>query len=364
MILDVRALNSSDLEQAARQFAQVGYIELEGLEQRAVPAFRALLAEKLAIDHAELQRLITAEAGHEVFPTEVRQALSRIATTPVLAATLVDLLRPLMARLIGPLAHVSRDFHSQFKGGATPGIDHYHHEMAAEYLELHGAYLLHQDFTGASLPTSPSGLTLWCALNDCDASPLRLFPGSHRLGMVCNRMWKLDDPRLAALAAPLEVRAREGRGVLFNSMLIHGTGESGTQRRVSCDIRFFPLCGFLGSQVHALSESPLEALAAGLRRAEDEVLRSPLLEALVYLDRPIEPPPAAPLSRYHWLDYIRHRLDGDPERARADLDQMANTELSGELPEAFGRAWHKRELDLAALEAVRRNGANWPNQRV
>jgi hypothetical protein len=46
-------------------------------------------------------------------------------------------------------------------------------------MEVHGAYLLHQDFTGAPIPTVPSGLTMWVGQNDCPNWTLRLYPGSN-----------------------------------------------------------------------------------------------------------------------------------------------------------------------------------------
>ena len=64
-------------------------------------------------------------------------------------------------------------------------------------------------------------------------------------------------PRLAQLAPPVEIEARAGTGVIFNALLFHGTGKLGARRRVSCDLRFFPLCGFLPSEVHFLDDQPL-----------------------------------------------------------------------------------------------------------
>ena len=103
-------------------------------------------------------------------------------------------------------------------------------------------------------PTSPSAVTLWVSMNSCPDWTVRFYPASHRQGLLCNDFLELDDQRLAALEKPIEVHAKIGTGVLFNALMLHGTGNPGSQRRVSCDIRFFPLCAFLPSTVHFLDE--------------------------------------------------------------------------------------------------------------
>src|SRR5690348_4347310 len=81
-------------------------------------------------------------------------------------------------------------------------------------MEVHGAYQLHQDFTGASFPTSPSHMILWVGLNECQDWPVRLYPRSHRLGLLCEGFVPVDHPRLAKLGKPIEFQARPGTGII------------------------------------------------------------------------------------------------------------------------------------------------------
>lgn len=353
-LLDVRSCSAAQLDAAATHFAEHGYLELCGLEERIAPLFRDELARVLEMDDAELATLLEPVEEPAILARERRLRLSKILTRPELATALTTRLAPILSSLIGPVAHVSRDFHAQFKGGTVEPITSYHYEKAAEYMEVHGAYLLHQDFTGASIPTSPSGLTLWVALNESPDSTLRLFPGTHRQGLMVHRMWKLDDPRTARLAPPIDLPAKHGRGVLFNALLLHGTGKTGKRRRVSCDIRFFPLCGFLGTEAHLLAPDPIESLSKAMARTQDRVLRTPLLEDLVFLGEHNGPVSAPPLSVENWVNYLIARMQADGDAARRSLERMVNVDLSGEDPTQFGMKWQAHPIAAAALDEVRR----------
>ncbi len=357
MVFDVHTVTPQHLEQAARFYDEHGYVRLSGLQHGVTDAFEACLAEAIGISVEEFQPLLDPGADASIFPQDVRRKLSRITTTPALAQTLVARLSPILATLIGPLAHVSSTYHGQFKGGAlteaSRDIATYHNEAKSDFMEVHGAYRLHQDFTGASLPTSPSGVTLWVALNACPESTLRLFPGSHRLGLFCHKMWKADDARLQRLAPPIEIEARAGTGVLFNALLFHGTGRLGTLRRVSCDIRFFPLCGFLPSEVHALDPQPLQRLHASLARADGETLLAPVLEQLAYLGEPAPPEPRPPLSVLNWANYLVELVGGRPEAALPHLMRFINTDLLEDPPSVFTQKFHNRDLQTERLRAVR-----------
>jgi hypothetical protein len=357
MILDINKLAPDQLDEAGRYFDEQGYVRLTGLDMSVAPAFEASLADTIGVSHDDLQRLLDPRATAEIFDRAVRQRLSRIATSPQLIQALLASLSPLLKTLIGPFVHVSSTYHGQFKGGplseAATDIAHYHNESAADYMEVHGAYRNHQDFTGASLPTSPSGLTLWVALNACPESTLRLFPGSHRLGMFCHRMWKSDDPRHARLAPPVEIEARAGTGVLFNAMLFHGTGKLGSLRRVSCDVRFFPLCGFLPSEVHVLGEQPLQTLRHQRARTGDSTLLAPLLEQLAFLGEGVSADAPPPQSLLNWANYLVELMGGQPETALPHLLRFINTELLEDPAAVFTKKFHNRQIHHDRLRSLR-----------
>ena len=352
MVLDVNNLTAAKLDEASRFFEQNGYVQLTGLETSVAPAFKQSLAETLEMSPNQLQRLLDPEAEAAIFEKAVRQKLSRIVTSPALVQSLVSDLSTLLTAFIGPMVHVSGTYHGQFKGGAlseaSKDIAHYHNESAADYMEVHGAYRTHQDFTGASLPTSPSGLTLWVALNNCPESTLRIYPGSHRLGMFCHKMWKADDPRMASLAPPIELEARIGTGVLFNALLFHGTGRVGALRRVSCDLRFFPLCGFLPSDIHVLHERPMDLLQQRRREAAGPTLLAPALEQLAFLGQDVSADAPA-LSPLNWVNYVVQLMKGQPDAALPHLLRFINTDLLEDPPTVFTQKFHNRQLQTDRL---------------
>lgn len=357
MVLDVTNLGPGQLDEAAHFFEEHGYVMLSGLDRAVAPAFEDSLAETLEVTREGLQAFLDPGAGAAIFDRDVRQRLSRITTSPQLAGRLLTSLTPLLTAFIGPIVHVSSTYHGQFKGGAVSDaakdIAHYHNEGAADYMEVHGAYRIHQDFTGASLPTSPSGLTLWVALNDCPESTLRIFPGSHRLGLFCHKMWTAADPRLARLAEPFEVQARRGTGVLFNALLFHGTGKVGALRRVSCDLRFFPLSGFLPSEAHLLADQPLDVLHQLRARAVGPTLLSPVLEQLAFLDEDVHVEGVPEHSTLNWPNYLVELMAGRAETALPYLTRFINTDLLEDPITVFTQKFHNRPIHRDRLSAVR-----------
>lgn len=357
-MLDVTNFTTNQLDEALAFFDEHGYIRLSGLQHAVAPAFEQSLAEVLEMSREGLRRLLDPGAEAAIFDRQVRQRLSRIDTSPQLAQALLSSLSPVLTALIGPIVHVSSTYHGQFKGGevseAAKDIAHYHNEGAADYMEVHGAYRIHQDFTGASLPTSPSGLTLWVALNDCPESTLRVFPGSHRRGMFCHKMWKADDPRLTKLAKPVDVEAQVGTGVLFNALLFHGTGRLGLRRRVSCDLRFFPLCGFLPSETHILADRPIDFLNRQRARvAASPTLLAPVLEQLALLGEDVHVDAPPPLSTLNWVNYLVELMHGRADDALPHLTRFINTDLLEDPMTVFTQKFHNRPLQQDRLGAVR-----------
>ena len=357
MILDVNSVTPEQLDEAARFFDEQGYVRLTGLKGAVTGGFEKALADAIDISVEQLQPMLDPHADASVFTQDMRRRLSKISTSPELAQTLLSSLSPILSTLIGPLVHVSGTYHGQFKGGTISDefreISTYHNESKSDYMELHGAFRLHQDFTGASLPTSPSGLTLWVALNDCPESTLRLHPGSHRLGMFCHKMWKLDDPRLPSIGGPgIDFEARAGNGVLFNAMLMHGTGNLGKMRRVSCDLRFFPLCGFLPSEVHSLDPNPIQMLRERREAGLGDTLLTPILEQLAFLGDDVIEPRAA-LSPLNWANYVGEMMRGQPDAALPHMMNFINPDLLDDPPSVFTQKFHNREIHADRLEQVR-----------
>ena len=353
MRFDFKDMTGPKLESAAQHYEEHGYFLLDGLDQAVTRHFRPLLAEMIGVNQTEMTGILDPNSPPVILPVEVRQRLSRINTTPELADAIFAALEPVFLRLIGPLVHVSSTFHGQFKGGDVKPVDHGGYDPNAQYLEVQGQYLIHQDFSGAAIPTSPCGLTLWVAQNSCPDWNLRLYPGSHRHGLLCNQWLSLDDPRLKPFHQPIDVQAREGSAVIFNSLLLHSSSNPGFRRRVSCDIRFFPLCGFLPSQPRVLGKRPLQSLRDGLKRNDGPTLRAPLLEDLAYLGQDVFQTGVPPHSILNWANYLHTLLRGDVAGALQHLIRFVNLERGVDGPEVYTAKFHNQPVHRATLRVAR-----------
>ena len=358
MKLDLRNFSNSDLDAAAKHYEERGYIFLEGLENSVVPHFRKVFCEQMGVSDEELSLVIEPENPEPIFPCETRKRVGRIDTPTELGQSLLGVLRTVLLRLIGPFTQVSSTFHGQFKGGAPQQVGY--GGYTDDYMEVHRPYLLHQDFTGASLPTSPSAVTLWVSINTCSDWKVRFYPASHRQGLLCNDFLKLDDERLSALEEPIDVQAKLGTGVLFNALMLHGTCSPGPRRRVSCDIRFFPLCGFLPSTVNWLHEDPLSAIESGLTRAYGPTLESPLREAEVLLGQMRLQKNVPALSPLNWTNYLYHALRGELDQALHYLNELTNTTIGHDGPEVYARKFHGRPINVKALKRVAEHAGSRP----
>lgn len=360
MELNIRQPEQKQLDDAAQFYGENGFLLLSGMEELIARQFRLILARTIGISEDQMEKVLDPIGAAEIFPAEIRQQLARVPTPKELAQLLLDSLRPILQRLIGPLVHVSSSFHAQFKGGEVQAVDHGGYNAEMEYMEVHGPYLLHQDFAGASIPTSPSMLTLWVSLNSTPCWNLRLFSRSHKLGLLCNTWLNLQDQRLPLLGNPVDVQARKGTAVLFNGLTLHGTSNPGPERRVSCDIRFFPLCPFLPTEVHLLNPRLNETLTTGLKHADTPTLRAPLLEDLVFLGEEsrtrLEEPALnepRPYSVYNWVHYISCVLRGDSEAALTHLKRFVNTELGVDGPEVYIEKFHGKPVSVTTLRSLR-----------
>lgn len=351
MPLDLLRIDAAALQRAAREYDEQGFLLLSGVEDVS-DRLASELAGQLGADETTLDSMLDPERP-VVFPPEVRQRLSKVETSRELAVWLLDRLESLLGQLLGPFVHVSSSFHGQFKGGGTIEVDHGGYKPETNFMEVHGAYLLHQDFGGATIPTSPSAITLWVPLNTCGDWNLRLYPGTHRQGLLSSEWLALDDARLASLEKPVDVQAAKGTAVVFNAMLLHGTSNPGPRRRVSCDIRFFPLCGFLPSEVHMLGDDPLGRLSERLSEETGATLRAPLLEDRVFLGGEIPRETVPSRSVLNWVNYINGVTRGRADEALPHLKRLANADFDATGPATYARKFHNRPVAASTLRAVR-----------
>ncbi len=353
MTFRLDAFTEESLDAAARQFEEDGYFMVEGVSEAVTSRFIPIVAERLGVGHDEMDAILDPNSPPVILPVETRQRMSRIDTSPELAKDLLAALGPVFSRLIGPVLHVSSNFHGQFKGGDVQAVDHGGYDPKAQYLEVQGQYLIHQDFSGAALPTSPAGITLWTPLNSCPDWNLRIYPGTHRNGLLCHQWLKLDDPRLSAFRAPIDVQAKAGTCVIFNSLLLHSSSNPGPRRRLSCDIRFFPLTGFLPSTPHILGETPLTTLRNQLNKPNGPTLRDPLLEVLAFLGNDVYDAGVPPHSILNWPNYLSVLLGGDAEQALPLMERFVNQVEGWDTPEIYTSKFHNRTVHLSVLAGVR-----------
>jgi hypothetical protein len=351
-LFDLTQLGVTGAEDVCRHYEEHGYCVLGGLQQHVTNLFYPVLQETLGVSRPDFEEILDPRGRAQIFPPDVRRKLARVGTAPKLAQDLLGALQPVLSHLIGPLAHVSSTFHAQFKGVPAAPVDHGGYKSTHEYMEVHGAYLLHQDFTGASFPTSPSCMTLWVGLNDCPDWPLRLYPGSHRLGLLCNRWLPLDHAGLAALAEPVDIQAQPGTAVIFNALTLHGTGAPGRLSRWSCDIRFFPCCGFLPTYPHELTENPWGFIQEALDRNPGPARRAPLMEDLVLSGAGIETLDAPRFSVLNWVNYLAELLRGEPDRAVPHLTRFTNTQAGVDGPEVYISKFHERAMHPETLRRI------------
>ena len=353
MIYRLDSFDEANLDAAALQFEEDGYFMVEGVGDAVTSQFTPIVAERLGVSHSDMATILDPNSPPVILPVEVRQRMSRIDTSPELAKGLLATLAPVFSRLIGPIIHVSSNFHGQFKGGDVQAVDHGGYDPKAQFLEVQGQYLIHQDFSGAALPTSPAGITLWTPLNSCDDWNLRIYPGSHRYGLLCHQWLKLDDPRLSTFRPPIDVKAKSGTCVIFNSLLLHSSSNPGPRRRLSCDIRFFPLTGFLPSTPYIVGDTPLSTIRQQLTKSKSPTLRDPLLEALAFLGNDVYDAEVPAHSILNWPNYLTMLLRGETSAALPILERFVNEAQGWDSPEVYTSKFHARTVHLSVLAEVR-----------
>jgi len=134
--------------------------------------------------------------------------------------------------------------------------------------------------------------------------------------------------------------------VIFNAMLMHATSNPGTKRRLSTDLRFFPLTGFVPSEVRSLVADPKEALHDGLARDDGVTLQAPLREGLAFYGE-WKPDAAVPaLSILNWANYIAVLLKDGADAALPHLSRFVNEDLGWDKVDAYLPALHNRPVRL------------------
>jgi hypothetical protein len=139
---------------------------------------------------------------------------------------------------------------------------------------------------------------------------------------------------------------------LFNAMLLHGTSKPGRLRRLSCDIRFFPLCGFLPSETHLLSRAG-ESLRAGLEHARGPVLQAPLLEDLVFLGEPVSLGEVPRHSVLNWINYLAAVMRGESDEALVHFARFVNAKMNTDPLDAYVSKFHAKPMYETTLRAAR-----------
>ncbi|HEY7337831.1 MAG TPA: phytanoyl-CoA dioxygenase family protein [Bryobacteraceae bacterium] len=361
-VFDLRALNdAAALDEFGRFYEDEGYCVLGGLQESVTSLYLPVLMQATGLGRGEMEAMLDPRAPEPMLPQELRKKVSRVSTSASLADDLTGALRPVLARLLGPILHPSRDFHAQFKCGVTGRVAYGGYDSQASYLEVHGAYQLHQDFTGASIPTSPAALILWVGLNECPDWPVRFYPRSHKLGLLCRKFVPVDHQGLPEIGEPMEFHARPGTGMIFNSLLLHGTGDGGALRRVSCDIRFFPSCPYLQSPPRPLVDAPMEFIERRLDSETGPTLRAPLLENLALVGAMGANVEAPPHSILNWANYLNDVLNGDPRRGPSHIERFANVEIGMEPAFTYIDQFHGKPMHGETLELIRESlGAAQP----
>lgn len=232
--------NYSDILQ---HYNDNGFVLLTGVDPQIPTKFREIITNITGLDEARI-RAAGQSARELELPIEVRNSLARPPVTPEVQNVLLAVFGDLLTRMLGPVLHVSREFHPQIKRG-SPG--YILKGYSGDGLEVEAAYGLHTDFTAGRVTTSPNALALWVPLNTCEKSGLRLYRGSHARGLVTNGWLRPDTTGLEKIGDYVDIFAEEGQALMFNFSLLHGTAVGSLGTRISADVRFFPFCGSLDS---------------------------------------------------------------------------------------------------------------------
>lgn len=321
MYFEFRPDNYNDILQ---HYNDNGFVVITGVDSRIAATLREVISRLTGLTDSQIRT--AGQSDREMgLPVNVRNKLARPPVTAKVQKTLLQEFGGLLVQLLGPIMHISREFHPQIKRGSP---DYILKGYSGDGLEVEAAYGLHTDFTAGRVTTSPNALALWIPLNTCEQSGLRLFRRSHAKGLVTNGWLRPNTAGLDRIGDYVDIFAEEGQALMFNFSLLHGTAIGSMGTRISADLRFFPFCGILDSSPFVLRSSPVKWIHEQLRGVEGDTLKAPLYEALAYLGQPISWP--RHIHRYspvNWARYIQAMLEKDTQTARQAIEALVNTEI-------------------------------------
>ena len=314
----------ANLDEVVAHYEREGFVILTDVDPRPAQILRQIVCAASGLTPDRL-RDIGRNGTNLLLSPEARTALARPVMTPELQEVCLEVFGELLLRLLGPIIHVSQTFHPQIKSQATEQtiLDGY----SGDGLEVQAVYGFHQDFTAARVLTSPSAMVCWVPLNTCERNTLRVYPRSHRLGLLTNRWLPLDIPGIERLGAPIDVQAKEGQVLLFNFMLMHGGSNPGPSTRISCDLRFFPFCGIIDSAPVTLQSQPIRWIQSRLDHGLGDMLQAPLCETLSYCGMPMARSTPRPYSNLHWAKFLEAPVKQEIDKGLEATARWVNTEV-------------------------------------
>lgn len=326
-------LNAANLDVIEASFQENGVVVLTDVDRAPLDILTRMLSEQSGLTVREIRE--AGQQGGVQIPAEVRQKLARGYMTPELRDASHAVFGDLLVRLVGPLIHISQTFHYQLKPKAERNV--ILQGYSGDGREVQALYGIHNEFTAARVLTSPSAVVCWIPLNTFDGKALYFYPGSHRLGMVANRWLPRHDEceGIERVGPVVEYQPRLGEVVMFNFLLLHGSGAAvrgepldGPQpTRISCDLRYFPFTGILDSEATALRPDPIAWIKERLPHISDDLLLAPLFEVLAYFGERIDWPSLPSHSVAHWARFVEGLVKGDQTQQDDAIAQLANLDI-------------------------------------
>lgn len=329
-------------------YSRNGYAVLTEVDPRLARTLRGVITKMTGLTESQIVHACESEDEIAMTP-EMRSILARPLVTTDLQEPLREIFGEFVLKLLGPIVHISRDFHPQIKRGTSGVILK---GYSGDGLEVQAAYGFHTDFTAGRVMTSPSATVFWVPLNTCDQNGLRLYRRTHQKGLLTKRWLPPTTPGLDRVGERVEMTAKEGQVLIFNFTVFHGTGIGGPRTRISADLRFFPFCGILDNPPYVLRKNPIEWIRRRLEEVDNDTLRAPLLETLAYLGQPINWPVIERYSLLNWARLIECDLHGDEEGSREALAQFANTDLGFDPFDAYYEVYSRLNLTRLPYDAV------------
>lgn len=342
---DYRQANCDDI---VNHYDEFGFVLLKGVPQTILTVIHRKVTEITGLEKTDLEGTHEDRVQRALTP-DVRRRLARVAIDSELRNLLFSEFGQLVTHLIGPVVHISESYHVQMKRSAQ--MDYVLSGYFDDGKEVEAPYGFHQDFTGGRVTTSPSMMIFWFPLCTRSSPALQVYPKSHQLGLFCNTWLAPDNEGLARLGKPIEIYPQEGELLIFNALTLHASRVSPT-RRISCDLRFFPFCGFLDSTPHVLTDNPWQFIEARLTHRLGDTIRAPLFEDLAFVGAPLSIPPPADHSVLCWPHYVQARLKGTASDALRYLTNMVNEDLGFEKASMFLEKYEDDHLLMKPYAAI------------